>query len=272
MSAASALSGKVPPPSKRSLYGECIANREINPEIYRLEFSWAGPAPRAGQFFLVKPERTGVFLGRPLSAAGWTPPKVPGEPGVLRFLAARRGRGTLELGGMRPGEKAEISGPLGNSWAAAGISQEAGTSGGALALVAGGIGIAPLAFYAGELEGREFDLYAGFRSASFVPEGIKPRSLIITSEDGSEGLRGQILDFFSPSGYRMVCACGPEAMLKATASVCADEGVPCLVSTERRMACGTGACLGCTVETRKGNSRCCADGPVFNAQELRFGE
>jgi NAD(P)H-flavin reductase len=115
---------------------------EINAEIYSLEFSWAGPAPRAGQFFLVKPERTGVFLGRPLSAAGWRPPELPGEPGILRFLAARRGRGTLELGSMRPGERAEISGPLGNSWAEAG----AGIPEGDIALVAGGVGIAPLAF------------------------------------------------------------------------------------------------------------------------------
>jgi NAD(P)H-flavin reductase len=129
-----------------------------------------------------------------------------------------------------------------------------------------------LAFYAGELEGREFDFYAGFRSDPFGLEGIKPRSLIMASEDGSEGLKGQILDFFSPFGYRLVCVCGPEAMLKAAASICADEGVPCLVSLEKRMACGVGACLGCTVQTWKGNRHCCVDGPVFNAQELKFDE
>jgi NAD(P)H-flavin reductase len=179
---------------------------------------------------------------------------------------------------MRPGERAKISGPLGNSWAEAGTPegvktpQGAGSPKGDLALVAGGIGIAPLAFYARELGSREFDFYAGFRSGAFGLEGIKPRSLITTSEDGSEGLKGRILDFFSPFGYRLVCACGPEAMLKATASICAGEGVPCLVSLERRMACGVGACLGCTVQAWKRNRRCCVDGPVFNAQELQFGE
>ena len=267
MSVVSAPFTKAPlPVRKKSLWCECVANREIHAEIYSLEFSWAGPAPRAGQFFLVRPERTGVFLGRPLSAAEWRPSELPGEPGILRFLAARRGRGTLELGGMMPGERAEISGPLGNSWAEAG----AGIPEGDIALVAGGVGIAPLAFYARELESREFDFYAGFRGGSFGLEGIKPRSLITASEDGSEGLKGRILDFFSPFGYRLVCVCGPAAMLKAAASICEDDGVPCLVSLERRMACGVGACLGCAVETRKGNSRCCADGPVFNAQELKF--
>jgi NAD(P)H-flavin reductase len=169
---------------------------------------------------------------------------------------------------MRPGERAEISGPLGNSWAESGAEIPEGD----MALVAGGIGIAPLALYAQELGSREFDFYAGFRSGSFGLEGIKPRSLITASEDGSGGLKGRILDFFSPIGYSLVCACGPEAMLKAVASICEDDGIPCLFSLERRMACGVGACLGCTVETRKGNRRCCGDGPVFNAPEVQFDE
>jgi NAD(P)H-flavin reductase len=126
--------------------------------------------------------------------------------------------------------------------------------------------------YARELGSRTFDFYAGFRSGSFGLEGIKSRSRFVASEDGSEGLKGRILDFFSPGGYSLVCACGPEPMLKAVAAICEDSGVPCLISLERRMACGVGACLGCTVLTWNGNRRCCADGPVFNAQEVRFGE
>jgi NAD(P)H-flavin reductase len=175
-----------PPPAKASAFCECAANREINAEIYGLEFSWPGPAPRAGQFFLIKPERTGVFLGRPLSASGWRPPEVPGGEGVLRFLIARRGRGTRELGAIRPGERAEITGPLGNSWAQAGAAVPEG----AVALIGGGIGIAPLVLYAGELGSREFDFYAGFRSGSFgiaEIEGTTPRSLITATEDGSLG-------------------------------------------------------------------------------------
>jgi NAD(P)H-flavin reductase len=180
---------------------------------------------------------------------------------------------------MRSGERAEISGPLGNSWAEAHAEAEAGAEipqasaeAGAAALIAGGIGIAPLAFYAREMGSREFDFYAGFKSGPFGLEGIKPRSLVIATEDGSQGLTGRIPDFFSPIGYSVVCACGPGAMLKTVASICEAEGVPCLVSLEKSMACGVGACLGCTVQTWKGNRRCCADGPVFNAQEVKFGE
>jgi dihydroorotate dehydrogenase electron transfer subunit len=41
------------------------------------------------------------------------------------------------------------------------------------------------------------------------------------------------------------------------------------LSLEENMACGVGACLGCTVQTVKGQKRVCTDGPVFYASELR---
>jgi NAD(P)H-flavin reductase len=57
-------------------------------------------------------------------------------------------------------------------------------------------------------------------------------------------------------------------MMKAVYESCASAGIRCIVSMERRMACGVGACLGCAVETKNGNRRCCADGPVFDAAEV----
>jgi NAD(P)H-flavin reductase len=61
-------------------------------------------------------------------------------------------------------------------------------------------------------------------------------------------------------------------MLKAVAAKCKATGVPCFISMEKRMACGVGACLGCTVHTVSGNRRCCADGPGFKAEEVIFDE
>ena len=37
---------------------------------------------------------------------------------------------------------------------------------------------------------------------------------------------------------------------------------------EKKMACGLGACLGCTCHTKIGPVTVCKDGPVFNAQEV----
>ncbi len=49
---------------------------------------------------------------------------------------------------------------------------------------------------------------------------------------------------------------------------CRENNVKCYVSLERRMACGMGVCLGCTVMTKSGNKRACKDGPVFSSEEL----
>ena len=63
-------------------------------------------------------------------------------------------------------------------------------------------------------------------------------------------------------------------MLKAVIKTCEENGVPCQVSLEQRMGCGVGACVVCSCMTvRNGQefySRVCKDGPVFNAEEVKF--
>jgi NAD(P)H-flavin reductase len=280
-----------------------LRNIRVSGEIILLDFSWAGPPPRGGQFFMIKPKRSGVFLARPLSAALWNPAgrdtpenrrRFRGKTraaveffktDTVRFLIALRGRGTEELAAMTFEDEAELTGPLGNAW-----GDFLPPAGKAVALAGGGIGIAPLLAFAGELgEQRPFDLYTGFKTASLenrrfrrkpgraspaedlvFAAAMNARKTLIATEDGGAGQKGRIPDFFDPSGYGAVYACGPEPMLRAVAEKCRRAAVPCFISLERRMACGVGACLGCTVQTAKGNRRCCADGPIFPAEEIYF--
>jgi NAD(P)H-flavin reductase len=264
----------------KNLSGRLLRKDWIGGEIVQLEFSWAGPPPRGGQFFMIKPKRSGVFLGRPISAARWNPVAA-----TVRFLIARRGRGTEELAEMAPEDEVELTGPLGNAWGD--FLPDSGT----IALASGGIGVAPLLACAAELaeKARPFDFYAGFKTASLdeqrfrqkpgqtspaealVSEAAgKARKTLIATEDGGAGQKGRIPDFFDPAGYGAVYVCGPEPMLRAVAEKCRRAAVPCFVSLERHMACGVGACRGCTVQTAQGNRRCCADGPVFPAEEIYF--
>jgi NAD(P)H-flavin reductase len=250
--------------------------KTVNGEIFRMNFSWAAPAPAAGQFFMIKPLRSSVFLGRAISAAAWNE-----TLDTVSFLIALRGKGTEELFDMRTGEKAELTGPLGNTWAK---FLPPVTDNRALALLAGGIGIAPLKAFAAELEaaGRHYDLYAGFRKAFNNEEerieflGGTSAHCIAFEDPGAQAdgpdKRGLILDYFDPAPYAAVYVCGPEAMLRAAAAKCEAAEIPCFISMERRMACGVGACLGCSIKTTKGMRRCCADGPVFNAGEIVFNE
>ncbi|GHV70831.1 dihydroorotate dehydrogenase B (NAD(+)), electron transfer subunit [Spirochaetia bacterium] len=252
---------------------ELISNTAVNNEIFRLEFVLNGPPPKAGQFYMIRPRRSSVLLGRPISAAGW-------KGGAVHFLIAKKGRGTEDLSLMRSGEAAELIGPRGNAWndffPASGDDKK-------IALIGGGIGLAPLEALLTEMPDTVFDFYAGFRG-SFrdgaercgilgpALSGCSSGKLIIATEDGSEGLKGRIPDFLDTKNYAVIFACGPEAMLKAVAERCKKTGTPCYVSMERRMACGVGACLGCTIKTTRGNKRCCADGPIFPAEEILFDE
>ena len=250
-----------------------IQNDNITDEVFCLAFAWPGAAPDAGQFFMLKPKRSAVFLGRPVSVALWEP-----ESRVIKFLIALRGRGTGELASMRIGEEAELTGPFGNAWTD--FLPDTQMSGGKpVALVGGGIGIAPLEALCIERPECHYILYAGFRTG-FKNTGdkdplpmaawLKGPEIIIATEDGSAGLKGRITDFLEPQRFSAVCACGPEPMLKAVAAKCTGVHVPCFISMERRMACGAGACLGCTIRTVGGNRRCCADGPIFCAGEVIF--
>jgi dihydroorotate dehydrogenase electron transfer subunit len=57
-------------------------------------------------------------------------------------------------------------------------------------------------------------------------------------------------------------------MMARVAQLCAESGVSCQASLEAHMACGVGACLGCSFPTVSGNKRVCSDGPVFDAAEV----
>ena len=39
-------------------------------------------------------------------------------------------------------------------------------------------------------------------------------------------------------------------------------------SLEERMGCGFGACRGCSIKTKQGIRRVCADGPVFKGEDI----
>jgi NAD(P)H-flavin reductase len=260
--------------SQANAFCDILGNIFITPEYFMLEFSWPGPPPRAGQFFMIKPARSSVFLGRPIGVAAWDPMSR-----TLQFLIENRGQGTGELAGMNRGEYVELTGPLGNAWTDFLPDSKPSRGKTLFAFVGGGLGIAPLKALVEEAPWYEFDFYCGFRTGfasdeerfeMLGPVLEESNKLVIATEDGSEGRKGLVLDFFEPQKYAAVCACGPVAMLKEAAAKCRMANVPCFVSMEARMACGLGACLGCTVKTVNGNRRCCADGPIFRAEDVFF--
>ena len=117
------------------------------------------------------------------------------------------------------------------------------------------------------------DVFFGFRDAPYCMEEYRSIANLVkvSTDTGAVGFHGFVTQLYDPADYDVVLVCGPTVMMKNAARLCAEKGTPCFVSMEKKMACGIGACLGCTCETRGGEGRSvCKNGPVFDATEVFF--
>jgi dihydroorotate dehydrogenase electron transfer subunit len=218
---------------------------------------------RPGQFVMVRcGEGHDPLLRRPLSIH-----RVDNTGGVA-LLFEVVGRGTSWLSERAPGDLVDLIGPLGNGFS---IDTDCRS----ILLVAGGIGIAPLAFLAQEAAGlgRTATVLQGAQRASLLypgsqlPNGI---SIAKATEDGSEGRKGLVTNLFGEFAGQadQVFACGPASMYQSMAGLKVLQGRSVQISLEVMMACGIGACYGCTVKTRTGPKQVCQDGPVFDLSDI----
>lgn len=241
------------------------ANRMVRPDVGRLSFRSRPVARRArpGQFLHLRvPGQTAAVLRRPFSIHD-----VVGDRIVVLYRVV--GNGTRALAAVRPGGTIDITGPLGRSFRIRPSRNPL--------VVAGGIGIAPLQFLLRRMTARGQRprlLYGCLTRGALLPHLPVPRSL--TTDDGSCGARGLVTAALARElGRRAgaaVYACGPWPMLRETARLCRERGVPCQVSLEARMACGVGACQGCVVKGTASYLTVCHDGPVFDARAIDWDQ
>ena len=199
----------------------------------------------------------------------------------IEVLYRAAGKGTKVISTLCEGDRIEILGPLGNRFELRPGMKTA-------LLVAGGIGIAPLVFLAENLsvnapqERLKVILYIGARDSANLlgidrmkKFGAEVR---VSTDDGSAGYRGPVTDLFRrdlasfDASETEVFVCGPNPMLKRLSEMIADHPAPCQVLMEERMACGMGACLGCTIEVLTPSGveyrQVCVDGPVFDLRSI----
>lgn len=230
-----------------------ISNNCISEDIFVMVVGRNGAPASAGQFFMLRATGSALTLLRPISI-------FKAEADTLHFMYRIIGKGTRELSTLRAGDTVSLLGALGTGYPIDKMS-------GKVALVGGGLGIPPLCETAKELtaKGVQVDVYLGYRDDLFAVEEFEPhcRDIFVSTEKGEEGYRGFVTDLLKPEGYDAVFTCGPEIMMRKVAAMCAATKVPCWCSMEHRMACGIGACLGCSVRTAEGMKRVCKDGPVF---------
>lgn len=238
--------------------------RQLIPGVFHLILTGI-PMGTPGQFVLLHLEETSsLLLPRPISLFDQNP--QTGETGLVYRIA---GRGTALLAKMGGGASLRVTGPLGNGFPLK-KSCEAGASGD-LTAIGGGLGIAPLYYLikakrAAQPSAR-VRVHLGYSGEPFLREEFAALGAELTVDVG--GYVTDQVDFSVPGVY---CACGPEPMMRAAAKKAQAAHASLYVSLEKRMGCGVGACLACSVPTPQGNRRVCKDGPVFPAQEVFFHE
>jgi len=267
------------------------SNELVARDTFRIVLRTDGTvAVRSGQF--VDIAVPGYYLRRPISVSDSLPDGV-----VLYYKVV--GKGTKIMSGMTPGESLELlAGAPGvqvsadqTKWPAEYLDAPApqrprancitGLGSGfhpekcasdAL-LIGGGLGAAPLYLLAKELlaQGKRVTAVLGFNKADEICLADEFRALgvpvLIATMDGAVGTKGFVTDAIAAAkpAFDRFYTCGPLPMMKA---VCKTLDAPGDVSLEERMGCGAGFCYGCTVQTASGPRRVCADGPVFDKEEV----
>ncbi|MGD8454159.1 MAG: dihydroorotate dehydrogenase electron transfer subunit [Phycisphaerae bacterium] len=235
-----------------------------------------------------------AFLRRPFSIADcW---RDPAGTHHLRVISRAVGTGTRWLAQLRAGDTLNLTGPLGHGFK---LPDEPVP----VALIGGGVGIPPLLFMARRLHDLHWpDVTAifGATTRDLLPlhltgdpdpqgeprrcvelPGDAPYATIITTDDGSLGVRGRTTDALQAwaagrgVARALVLACGPEPMLRAVADLTRRLGLDCQLCIERKMGCGLGTCLSCVVRSRAADrpdgwrwALTCTDGPVFCRDDL----
>ena len=226
-----------------------ITNRSLADGIYMMEVAWEGVVS-PGQFFMVRAWETDPLLSRPISVHDY-------QDGVVTFLYQVVGKGTAILSGMEPKNAIQLEGPYGNGFPAVDTP---------LVAVGGGIGIAPLYYACRKFKEdnpkKKLRVYLGFSNEAYRVEAFDAIADEVVVDVG-----GIIVGQVDVKRGETFITCGPRVMMDALCQVVPEKN-PVYVSLEARMACGMGACLGCSIKTAEGNKKVCKDGPVFPREVL----
>ena len=234
--------------------------------MLRLRSGQALPDILPGQFVQVRVDGSpSTYLRRPISIHD-----VDYGQNEISLLVQQIGEGTRHLASANKGDIINMVLPLGNGFTLPEKEEK-------VLLVGGGIGIAPLYYFAKMLneKGIRPTLLLGGKSESDLLRLADYQSLgetFVTTEDGSLGEKGFVTQHsvWQKQSFDKIYVCGPKPMMKAVAKLAAEKNVWCEVSLENLMACGLGACLCCVEDTIDGHVCVCKEGPVFNTRRLKW--
>ena len=238
---------------------EITDNCALTENVYKMTLQGDTSAITApGQF--VNIQLDGLFLRRPISVCD-----VKGDHLTIIYKVV--GKGTEIMSKMHNGQLDVLTG-LGNGY-------DLSKAGEHPVLLGGGVGVPPMYLLCKALlaMGKQVTVILGFNTKNEVFYETQFQELgadvIVTTVDGSYGVKGVVTDALKDLQYTYFYACGPEPMLKAVYKASVTSGQ---MSFEKRMGCGFGACMGCSCKTITGYKRICKEGPVLEKEEILWGD
>lgn len=239
---------------KQNIY-KILSNEPLTNDVYKMILQGDTQyITKPGQFINIA--LAGKFLRRPISVCDY-------DDSTITIIYKVVGEGTQQLKNMTAGETLDVLTGLGNGYD---ISKSTKPL-----LIGGGVGVPPMYNLAKTLisAGQMPTVVLGFNTKSeifyeeeFIKLGCKT---MVTTVDGSYGIKGFVTDALADVDYDYFYTCGPLPMFKAIYNATNVSGQ---FSFEERMGCGFGACVGCTCKTKYGNKRICKDGPVLVKEEI----
>lgn len=244
-----------------------VKKADLNSQIYLMEIEAPLVARKAapGQFVILRIDEKGERV--PFTIADFDK-----EKGTVTVIIQAVGKTTRDLSKLNEGDTIlDFAGPLGIPTPLEGLKK--------VAVIGGGLGTAiayPQAKKLKEL-GAEVTAISGFRSKEYIiledEMNAVSDKLIITTDDGSNGLRGFVTDRLceeleSGEKYDEVIAIGPLAMMRAVCNLTKEFGIPTTVSMNPVMIDGTGMCGGCRVIVGGETKFACVDGPDFDGHKI----
>ena len=244
-----------------------VKKADLNSQIYLMEIEAPLVARKAapGQFVILRIDEKGERV--PFTIADFDK-----EKGTVTVIIQAVGKTTRDLSKLNEGDTIlDFAGPLGIPTPLEGLKK--------VAVIGGGLGTAiayPQAKKLKEL-GAEVTAISGFRSTEYIiledEMNAVSDKLIITTDDGSNGLQGFVTDRLreeleSGEKYDEVIAIGPLVMMRAVCNLTKEFGIPTTVSMNPVMIDGTGMCGGCRVIVGGETKFACVDGPDFDGHKI----
>ena len=278
---------------------EIIENVPLARDTFRLRFLAPAIARQIvpGQFLMLRiAGQNDPLIGRPLALYD-TVLDVQGCPTAIDVVYLVKGKFTNRLCELRPGQRIEVWGPLGNGFGCQPLPVQDQPPSEHLIMVAGGIGQTPFLALAKEAlalktygdpprtaaKAARVTICYGARSADYLTMNDFAQvcsDLRLATDDGSRGHHGLVTDLLlqalaENAGRPRIVTCGPERMMEAVAKIATATGVPCEVSLETPMACGIGICFTCVAKIRQETGdwdykRTCVEGPIFDAARVEW--